>query len=310
MDIEHIKRWHWAAVGLLAGLLLAGTRLFYAHDYQGHSLEQNFNAVAFGSRQQPVLVGFFFGPKRWLYASGVTIHPPTTPDPRVDGTKATGVQWVTGTLHDMQFAKSRDGSGKMVFEEKTAEPFFHRSAIPYKANGKAYADVRAYLEDVAKQSGGKGAAYRVAWWERPAIAWALYPGAGLLLIGGVWPTLLNLLVGAGLGRKRDEPAGVDLSKYKSTASAATPKGKAELSDDERRQLDAVAAAMEADLAAGASAREPGGAALNQDVPVRELETAPLAGSVKEDHGKPKTFDGDFYPTEIHHRHGEEPPKGG
>jgi hypothetical protein len=250
------------------------------------------------------MVGFFFGPKQWLYLSGVTIHPPTTPDPRVDGAKATGVQWVTGTLHEMQFGKGRDSSGKMVWEEKSASPFFHRSAIPYKAGGKTYPDVRAYLDGVARQSGGKGATYRVAWWERPAVAWALYPAAGVVLIGGVWPTLLNLMVGAGLGRKRDEEPGIDLSKYKSTATAPTPKGKAELSDDERRQLDAVAAAMEAELAAGATARAGGGGEAKQEAAVRELEAAPLAAPVKDEEGKAKAYDGDFYPTEIHRPHQE------
>jgi len=299
MDIERIKRWHWAAIGLVVGLAFAGTRLFYAHDYAGKSLDQNFNAVAFGSRQQPVLVGFFFGPKRWLYASGVTIHPAMAPDPRVDGPKATGVQWVTGTLHEMQFGKGRDASGRMVFEEKSASAFFHRSTIPYPANGKTYADVRAYLDEVARQSGGKSAAYRVAWWERPQVAWTLWPAAGVLLIGGVWPTVLSLLVGAGLGRRREDGPGVDLSKYKSTATAPTPGGKAGLSDDERRQLDAVAAAMEAELGEGATAGVGGDTGPRTEGPVRELETAPLVAPASEPPRAAKTYDGAFYPTEIH-----------
>ena len=306
MDIENIKRWHWGAIGLIVGVLLAGSKMFYGVDYDGHSLDKSFDIIAYGSAETPVPVGFFSG--RWCYLSDVIVHPPVPADERVDGSGKDGlapgtmIHWVTGKLHEMKMTSKRDASGKLVFENVTVTKFFHRSPSPYKVGGSSFADVQSFLASVTTQTNGRSGHFRFAWWEKPAAVWSFYPLGGLVLIGGVWPTLLGLMRGMGLGRQKAAEPGVDLRHYKSTTKAAMPQGATGLTEADRERLDAMTAAMEEDLAGAVTSHSAGGAAREETV-VRELDTTSSAPVAPAPPRPAKTFgSGAFYPTEIHRPH--------
>ena len=80
----------------------------------------------------------------------------------------------------------------------------------------------AYLDSLSGKDRAKR--YRYAWWEMPAVVWSVYPVAGLVAIGGIWPMVMGLMVGAGMGRKRDASGtmALPISGRPTAAPAATP----------------------------------------------------------------------------------------
>jgi hypothetical protein len=209
MDLERIPRWQWALLGLGIGVALAGTRSFYAPEYFGKSLDENFNVYAPGTARQPVAVllapGAWFMPRNWYYLSDLVVHVPTK-----QGNESFPIYWVTGVLHQVKPATDpktggyvKDGDG-WKYEDLTTQDFFHRGKTPYRVGKETYPNILAYLDSLAGKDGPKR--YRYAWWEMPKVVWTLYPLAAVIAIGGIWPTIVALLVGAGLGRKRQTPA--------------------------------------------------------------------------------------------------------
>ena len=54
------------------------------------------------------------------------------------------------------------------------------------------------------------------------VVWTLYPLAAVIAIGGIWPTIVGLLVGAGLGKKREKPEPSAVPGYAPPIPAPTP----------------------------------------------------------------------------------------
>jgi hypothetical protein len=58
-----------------------------------------------------------------------------------------------------------------------------------------YADVREFLDALrAKRPNLKMPKYRYPWWEQPKFVVYTWTIGGLVVIGGIWPTVINLLV--------------------------------------------------------------------------------------------------------------------
>ena len=139
--------------------------------------------------------------------------------------------------------------------------------------------------------------YTHAWWRTyPAETWV---GGSVLLLGVVWPTVINLLAYGRLTRPREEK-GIDLSKVKNTAAPA-PDAPSALDLEQLRQL-------EAELEAKLGGTEPEAPAEQTAEPPRRsaaLVTAP-AGPAPADAPHDDTVFGakadDFYPTERHADH--------
>src|SRR5207237_890076 len=77
-----------------------------------------------------------------------------------------------------------------------------QAAAAVAAPNRTYPTIKDYFDALNRKYGSGTVKYRYCWWERPGAMLAIYPAAGLVLIGGVWPTVLGLLIGAGLGPKR------------------------------------------------------------------------------------------------------------
>jgi hypothetical protein len=124
----------------------------------------------------------------------------------------------------------------------------------------------------------------------------------VLLIGVVWPTVINLLVFGRLTRPREE-AGIDLSKASSATPPAAPKGPTEQDLAHLRELEAELAAR---LARGGDVPAPDAPATAPAVPA-VLGGAPLEPVPQDAHDE-RLFGAradDFYPTEAkvpHHHH--------
>ena len=132
------------------------------------------------------------------------------------------------------------------------------------------------------------------WWRAPRVSMAAWIAGCLVVIGGLWPTLVNLLVYGTLSRPLEEKA--QLGKA-STTTAKTPRGP---TDADLAQLKALEEELEAKLAAGASSRplspsdQPAPAAV-KTLTAKELEVA-AAAKAAEAHAYAAKPD-DFYPTE-------------
>jgi hypothetical protein len=138
--------------------------------------------------------------------------------------------------------------------------------------------------------------YRYAWWMEPkAVLW-LSVGGCVLVIGIIWPTVLNLLVGAGFGPPPREK-GVSLRNLKATpVSVPMASGPTE---EDMESLAQMEEDLIKDLESTATEQVGAGAAPTGPAPVRVLnakaaEPPPLASVKKDD--KPKSFAGEFYPV--------------
>jgi hypothetical protein len=143
------------------------------------------------------------------------------------------------------------------------------------------------------------------WWKAPRVSMAMWIAGCLVIIGGLWPTLVNLLVFGTFSRPLEEK--VDLRGVKSTQAAkAAAHGP---SEEDLAQLKALEQQLEANLAASAS-NSPRGPA-DQPVPqpvkaltAKELEVAAAAASTQQSHEYAAKPD-DFYPVEKRTKHKDE-----
>jgi hypothetical protein len=136
-------------------------------------------------------------------------------------------------------------------------------------------------------------AYRIAWWERPTILYTLWAGGSVLVIGGIWPTVLGLLLGAGFGRHSAAEQEYDLSRFKSEPESravhqATMHGALDV-----EQLDALEQELRRTLAQQAS---------TSDQPAGERPIVAQLGATADDSTAPaqadeqKEYQGEFYPV--------------
>jgi hypothetical protein len=142
--------------------------------------------------------------------------------------------------------------------------------------------------------------FHYVWWEsaNPVHVYAMWMTGSFLLIGVIWPTLLQVMVKGGLGRTK--PDEFDLSRYKpSSTPAAAPKPAMAVTKDDMQQLQEMQDSLEASLRASGST--PGPSAAPQAQPAAPAIKV-LAGSAAESAAVPQTpqeakeYKGEFYPV--------------
>jgi hypothetical protein len=154
--------------------------------------------------------------------------------------------------------------------------------------------VADFVADAKRQNPSLDYSYRYAWDARFA-----YPGAVLasvIVIGGIWPTLLAILIGAGFGPAVKETA-YDLSRFKGGGEEkkAAKKGPTEADQARVREL---ADDLERKLLAEAQARGPGveTADVPEVQPVKELVLAPVEVPAEGKAEVSKEYGGEYYPV--------------
>jgi len=213
MNIQAFKRWQWIVIGVVAGAVLAGAKMLATSDQmvggqgfldQAH-FESGLNQVDFEGR--PVITDIVIRPRAHIDLVRFKHYDPV-------------IQHSATYLYAAR------------------RPYVRLGAL---APPKPDYGVADYLTEVGKRN--PKISFSNAWWEKPWVMTSIYALVGAVLVGGVWPYLLRLLVGAGLGRPEPE---YDLSRFKGEPEAE--KKSSELSDEERKHLEELEAEMMAGLA--------------------------------------------------------------
>jgi hypothetical protein len=152
--------------------------------------------------------------------------------------------------------------------------------------------VLAYLNALKAQG---RISFSYEWWKAPRVSMAMWIAGCLVIIGGLWPTLINLLVYGTFGRPIEQK--IDLSKVRSKQSAKASRGPTE---EELAQLKALEEQLEANLAASPTHSAIGPSDQPAPAPVKQLTATELevaaATSAQQSHEYAAKPD-DFYPTE-------------
>jgi len=304
MQIETIKRWHWCVIGAIVGCAVAAVSI-----WAGPEEKPSTETVHHPEFESHLLYGGFQGYKV-LNIRNIRLHPYLeAKNPSLDN-KLVQTDYITyeydlyKPLRNGNYEERLNRVGQLI-------PFQKAANKGGSVLGKDVTQLtaRQYLEKLGeymkKLEATKYPKMTALKWnkrfiEEPKTAFAVYGGGGVVLIGIIWPTILNLLMGAGLGREVKEKL-MDISKYKGKSEPA--KAKAEVTEDDMDRLAALEAQLEASLREGAHERVPTATVATVEAPVKKL----IGGSAATEHalpapGKDKDFgadQGDYYPTEVH-----------
>ena len=260
MNVHSPRRWHWAVLGLVAGVALGFAR------HAGDSIER-VGGPGFLSQAQ-FEHGFLVPPVQGKpYIAGIRIR------------RTPSVDLVT----------LRRLSPRLDYEDmRFAAPHRYRPLGRTGASKPDYS-VRDYLAEMA--AANPAITFGESWWDAPVPMTALYGLAGVVVIGGIWPSLLQRF----RPTEAQEPK-YDLDRFPHESAPAP--STSDLSDEDRRRLAELEAAMIDGLecaAAPASAQPPLAplpTPLVSDPPPPALASA----------GEGKEYDGQFYPVEKHAPH--------
>lgn len=268
MHVQDLKRWHWVAIAIVVGLALS---------YVWSSVEWDENLPTVGQADFERGLLTKFPAEKSL--QNVVVMPP------------------------------QEGKYKIVAEQvrntKTAgvvdlRPVAYMADTPYKAGvwrgeSSEFKNVREYLSKL--KADNPEVAYKYAWYRETWAIYTLWLGASVLLIGGVWPSVVSLMVGAGLGISSEEKGPeYDLDRFKSEADKkAVPTGPTnadmqhlhELEDELEKRL--AAQRMGVPLPDDQPAAEPAAA--------KKLDGGPLENLVPDKPAEEHEYKGDFYPVD-------------
>lgn len=285
MDIADIKRWQWIIIGIVAGLGLgwvwsgmepseSGGRQISQMDFE--------RDVARKYENQPMIRNIVIQPATTDYA-GKMVQPVSFQRMQI-GQKSKKIYYVPAQFIAM---------------------------VPYKPMMNAPASMTAkftlsdYLANIQKRNDSVRYAY--GWWKEKPATIAIWTIGSVAVIGGVWPTFLSLIVGAGLGGSREKKKKEDYFDRFSHHREPEKAGAKVVGDAEHQRLDDMNRALEQRLAsAGMFDQERDLETEAEEAEVRKLQAGPLevAQAVK----KPGDDDeievkGEFYPVLIHHKKG-------
>lgn len=289
MAVHHISRWVWLLLGLVLGLLFdqleRAPKASWSQAY-GQSISQDeFEAGI----QERLLIGRRF--------RNLVIYPERVRD--IDGSSR-DVHLVVG-----------DYASRFEYRGQSPQPVWERRCFvaeaPYRPsawqNGPAPSmpSVLSYLDGLRKTD--SGLSYRYAWWRQPPWSTTFWAGCGVLVIGILWPTLIDLLTYGKLIRPRSK--GIDLRKE----SAAPAPSEPVVSETDLQRAAELAEEIEAALRAQGAIEEPVTAPQPAAQPPK-LDAGPLEPANVEAPPQLTEFaqdQDDFYPTERHARRPPAPP---
>jgi hypothetical protein len=238
MQIEDLKRWHWALLGVIAGLIFSYA--WQDHDVVGNKyyemaeIKQNmFEREALSKSRE----------------SGAAILQDVRVEPPVRDYENNLRQIVTGKR--LRFNPKDQKEYLVPFYYYASIPYVWHLPVPGAKPLPADATVMDYL--AAAHTANPLLHYRFAWELQSNWFTALWVIGGVVVIGGIWPTVLNMLLGAGLGRppksvekKEDEAYLSRFGKDRKPQPVLAAKGP---TDEDRQRLDEMNAALEGQLAA-------------------------------------------------------------
>lgn len=332
MQVARLKRWHWMLIGVAAGLLIGTIRGVIFSDLGNMSINGEISHEAFvRALRRPVP-----GTDR-LQMKDIVVYRGKLP--REAGAVDTYVAVLNYCTPDSQQArggKIRPADAKYfphaycpddVELQKSLAQLKGKGATMEQAGGfsrfvrKICEGLRIKPPDppgslldylrLATDYKGRHVDFTYAWWNQPRVLMIGWTLAGFVLIGLIWPTVINLIAfGSVVRPKEKEERGVSLAKVRSRPQPAKmpTSGVTQKDMDELRTLEAElekklkASGMEITTGASSSAAEP--AAPVRQLTATESEVAHVPEKAQED----KQFnrkEGDFYPVERHAKKDEE-----
>lgn len=293
MGIENLNRWHWILVGLVAGLALG-----YVWTSAGN--EPDVPRVAQDDFERKIVLKHPRTEEPLI--RDVVIGPPIEARLLGDGTREV-IQVVTfDELKDTRDRQSTAYVRRWLDAHVPYKPRRHVEAKPDMTIADYLAQVKAKNDFVT---------YRTGYEQIPWVSYAIWIGGCVLVIGGIWPTIINLLIRAGLAKKPvEKKEEYDLERFGKTpepAIAQVQPGPKITAEDEDR-LAEVTAKLEQELAGAGLSHTSGTAAQGgaADAPaVRQLSAGPIEPSnlVPVHDDEPKEYKGEFYPVvrPVHHK---------
>ena len=271
MHVEDLKRWHWILIALGVGLALSWT-------WSNVEWDENLPTVG----QRDFEAGLRAPYPNAGHLVNVTVMPPMEGKYKV----------VAGQMRNSKTPRLMD-----------VRPVAYMADTPYKAGqwrgeGDEFKNVREYLATLKRDNPDLDISYRYAWWRETWAIYVLWTGACLLLIGGVWPSVISLMVGAGLGfHKEEKGPEYDLDRFKSepTAAAAANTGPTQAELDHLHQLeDELERRLEAERL---GVPMPSDEQMTEAAEIRKLDAAPLEPAAAPQAGEEHEFKGEFYPVD-------------
>jgi hypothetical protein len=282
VQIEDLKRWHWVVISLVIGVVLSS---LYAS-----------TAAEGGPGERRTI-----GPGEFLARLGQTTRDKSGQDlplirnvrvfPAVEGKQVV-------TLEEMVINVERDTrvrTGEYQPRQFVAE-------IPFALAGRRVSSEGWTIVDELNQLNRRFEFTYVAWASQPAV-YAIGVGGSFLLIGILWPTLLQRLQSAGLGAAPKAERATDLSIVRSRPSAPARTAPTGPTAQDLEQLAEVTSQYErnvADFASRAPAENVGGAAdaTAASSGDRKWDAAPLEQTTSAE-ARPQEHDyrGEFYPVD-------------
>jgi hypothetical protein len=284
MRVSALRRWHWILIALVVGL--GGGSIRQATlDFEDQL--DGYGKLIVSQRQfEEALVGQVEGIRQF---KDITVYPYVIHS--TNGTKrlvhiVTGHYWNGEPVMDHGQLKAR------------FVPSCYLATMPYRPlNGGSAGTVLDYLDQMRKTANVQ---YRYAWWwwaVTPASLWVI---GSLLLIGGVWPTVINLIAFGSLGRPKEEK-GVSLLHVK-----APPRAQPVAASVDASHLANLEMELEERLAGGANATDDPQPAAPVPKTLAGGPLEPVALPTAQDDREFGADKDDFYPTERHRPHQPHP----
>jgi hypothetical protein len=276
MAIADLKQWHWIGIGFVVGAALTVVRVSFPADERAGAVR----TIGAGRFVQKVRASARDGVPA---LRGVTVHPPRR---MASESGARRANYVTGEILET----GADGRSNYV-------PFAFYAEIPFRVPGAGAAQSTTYsvLHHLAEASGsGHAIDYRYAWWETPRMITALWGGGSVLLIGGVWPMMLSLLIGAGFGGEGAGGDDDDATQRGAPGDGASTVTEPPPTADLLEHLHALESEMEA--AAVTTSNEPPPQETAPAPAIRPLANDADAPSTVEQLEGPRDYRGEFYPV--------------
>lgn len=284
MEINQLRVWHWALIGILVGALFA----FSYGSVEWGKTDQSVTSVDF----QSMLLNVEPRANNMPVLQDIVVYQEKEKQRLV---RYLGMRRVQGQT------------------TATMDARYFYAATPYKveySNGTKYdrknpaPDIMTYL--AAVQKANSKFTYKYRWWMEGMTWYGICMGAGLVLIGGVWPLTIRLLVGAGLSPEPESEYDKKWRTHKASKGSADPVATSGASIAEMDQLDQLNSSLEQSVAAGGVAmtekKEPDKAQEKaMEAGVRKLIIAPLEKAPEPiNPEEPKDYQGEFYPVARPH----------
>jgi len=285
MGIAKVRRWQWMVISLVVGYGLAtvqqlGGNVGLTGYPQGMSDQRQFETG---------LVTLYEGIPHFR---DIVVYPEEIDVGR--GPKKL-VHVVVGYYYDAR--RNPKGSERAVWH-----PRAFVADVPYQPVedwGKPVNRGLTVLDHLERLHRQRGLSYRYAWWRAPRWRTAVACGGSFLVLGLIWPTIINLLAFGSFFRPAEEKGPSLREAF--VAAAAPPPAVARSPHGDMEKVEAMAARLESQLASGAV----GPASPIASEPAKQEPVKPLTATETEVQGvapekEHKAFGAgadDFYPTE-------------